>query len=67
MTSNEYTPTDADVREAYAKRRALYLSANGMGVLASGPHYSREDYAEFDRWLAVRDAAVRAVDTETKP
>lgn len=45
---SEYTPTTEQIREAYAKRRALYLSASGH-VLSNDAKYDREDYAEFDR------------------
>ncbi|WP_315106306.1 hypothetical protein [uncultured Microbacterium sp.] len=54
----DYTPTTSEVREAYAKRRALYLASSGH-VLANDAKYNRDDYAEFDRWLAARDAEVR--------
>ena len=59
----DYTPTTDEVREAWAKRRALYLSTslNTVGVPAhvavNDAQYSAEDYAQFDRWLAGVKAA----------
>lgn len=48
---DRYTPSPSEVRDAYAKRRALYLASSGH-VLANDAKYDREDYAEFDRFIA---------------
>lgn len=63
--SDEYTPATEDVREAWAKRNALYRSTSlaGIGhrahVATNDARYSAEDYAQFDRWLAEHDREVR--------
>lgn len=64
--ADEYTPTTEDVREAWAKRNALYRSTSltSIGhrahVATNADRYSAEDYAEFDRWLAAHDREVAA-------
>ena len=54
---SDYTPTVGEVRDAYAKRCALYLASSGH-VLANEAKYDREDYAEFDRFMSEHDRQV---------
>ena len=52
---SDYTPTSDEIRD-------IWTAWSDYGGLTSRPHSGTSDdrYAEFDRWLAARDAKVAA-------